>query len=1151
MTRTRSAFLFPLAVLAGLVLAGCSGSDGSDGKQGPSGPPGVPAEPPPTPTTLTKFDDPPGVQFAITQISGGTAVPAEGSAGDQFLPGDTPTITFTLTKGDGSAWGLAEMTAVRLLVSGPSINYQRVIAEQSDVIANAVKVGEGTWTYTFPTPIPDTYLPPYNDSPSFDADDGELQGQPLLDGTYTVGMYGWWTYSFEGQQYTDAGSAEVDFLLGNTATLLPHEVVTSENCNQCHVDVQAHEGTRQGAKLCVLCHTAGAEDANSAVAGGTPGVSIDFKVMIHKLHNGAHLPSVNGVTTNDDGSRNYDAVPQPYLLVGDDDTVRDFSAVNYPVWPNLTSSLPKDLGYSALTSTQKAQEDIIRGGVAACLKCHGDPDGDGPLPAPIDGDLYKLGPGVVACGSCHDDVNWDKPYVANGQEMPPQDELFIACNGCHAEQGDALSMVGGHLHPIEDTALNKGVVVDVSSLTGGTGPGGNFQAGDAPVVQFTLKNTAGADVPLPKMDSSSAVLNGPTWSQQIITPYPGSNGVSISPYDFAGRLQAASTTNKGTLSKVVPTVPAVAETLTVEFSSATNFAVTGSESGSLGSAALPASPSTNPAGSSLTGLILTSTAVAQDVTVAFSDPTHFNVTGSLSGAMGSGTLPAATNTSNRFASTNGTLSFDISVGTIPFSAGSSIFVRVFQGSAANPVLFAIVAGRASFFGAAPAPDRFYYDVVPAAPSYTLTLPMDISVEDLGNGNGAVGQTLEAANLPVHVGRQVLSEVTAAANPTTLTAAVAPYDRYVDVASTAGYTTVAPNDVLVLDPGAAVGAREFLQVALVDGATRLWVRTPVRYAHAGGAAVLRVTLSFRQEGAANHYTLDPATGTITSGVAFGAGNALLLSYRTDARFGWKRHLGDALQTVYQPPPNDSNVLGKEWGEWVGLPFVDGTYTASLWLGTDIHVAVQGEQQVYRAAAVAASANLLYGPSATTIEPHAVLESSETCNRCHTLPRFHGQADAGFQSCVQCHSLAGGEDLPQYNTSTVPATPGTTIDFRTMLHKIHMGKDLADASTYAVIGSEGNIANWAQVVFPPMPGGVRNCFVCHGADNDSWKLPADRDYPTGQSPTVHEWASVCGACHADEATTAHIAANTAPNGAESCHVCHGPGEEESVELVHKAR
>src|SRR4029434_521935 len=114
--------------------------------------------------------------------------------GDHFQAGDSLTLTFTLTKADGSAWGLAEMSTVRVLVSGPSVNYQRVLAEQ-DVIAGAVKVGEGTWRYTFPTPIPDTCLPPYNDTPSFDADDGELQGKPLQEGTYTVGLYGYWTYS--------------------------------------------------------------------------------------------------------------------------------------------------------------------------------------------------------------------------------------------------------------------------------------------------------------------------------------------------------------------------------------------------------------------------------------------------------------------------------------------------------------------------------------------------------------------------------------------------------------------------------------------------------------------------------------------------------------------------------------------------------------------------------------------------------------------------------------------------------------------------------------------------------------------------------------------------------------------------------------------
>ena len=115
------------------------------------------------------------------------------------------------------------------------------------------------------------------------------------------------------QSPRDVGNAAADFLLGDTADARCRARSSrSENCNQCHASLRAHGGTRQDVKLCVLCHTSGAEDRNGAVAGGTPGVSVDFKVMIHKIHNGEHLPSVLGVATNADGTRDYDATPQPY-----------------------------------------------------------------------------------------------------------------------------------------------------------------------------------------------------------------------------------------------------------------------------------------------------------------------------------------------------------------------------------------------------------------------------------------------------------------------------------------------------------------------------------------------------------------------------------------------------------------------------------------------------------------------------------------------------------------------------------------------------------------------------------------------------------------------------------------------------------------------
>ncbi len=55
----------------------------------------------------------------------------------------------------------------------------------------------------------------------------------LLDGTYTVGIYGYWEGAVEEEGFRDMGDATKDSLSGATTTLEAREVVSDANCDQC------------------------------------------------------------------------------------------------------------------------------------------------------------------------------------------------------------------------------------------------------------------------------------------------------------------------------------------------------------------------------------------------------------------------------------------------------------------------------------------------------------------------------------------------------------------------------------------------------------------------------------------------------------------------------------------------------------------------------------------------------------------------------------------------------------------------------------------------------------------------------------------------------------------------------------------------------
>ncbi|RME84003.1 MAG: hypothetical protein D6785_06055 [Planctomycetota bacterium] len=489
-----------LICFASSIAFGCKKNKGPEGYVGPQGPTGFIS----IVENLPEGSDLPGLNVEILEVSGGS-----GWNGN-VLPGDTISVRFRITTDQGVAVPLGELDYGGILVSGPTFNYQRVIPLQTDLLSQSHLNSDDTWTYTFKTPIPNTYLPPLNDSTNLDRKDGELQGHPLFSGTYTVGIEVYKIYNVGTKVVKDVGNGTKDFLLGIASTLDTREVVLQSNCNQCHHRLQAHDGIRQNVTLCLLCHTAGAEDENNpALAGGTPGVSIEFRVMIHKIHNGKHLPSVNGVTTNPDGTRNYNASPVPYQIAADG-KLHDFSDVAFPEWPNRSYPMPKDKGYSSLTANEQAKEDIIRKGVTDCDKCHG-----GASQGALAYQIYSRN----ACGACHDDIRWDYNYSNNGMTMPPRPKSY-SCYPCHDESpapGSLLPTRDLHKHPmLQDAKPNLNFIITSLQEAGTHNNDGTIDSGEKISITFDIQDDQGQPVNPSEITEAFVAINGPVINKNLI-----------------------------------------------------------------------------------------------------------------------------------------------------------------------------------------------------------------------------------------------------------------------------------------------------------------------------------------------------------------------------------------------------------------------------------------------------------------------------------------------------------------------------------------------------------------------------------------------------------------------------------------------------------
>ena len=419
---------FAAAGLLAFTLAGCGGGGGGGGGNGAAGTPIPPATSAPDIAALTastaltmnitgvSINSPPVVNFNVTNQAG------VGMAG--LTAAD---LRFNIAKlvpgsnGEPSAWQDYINRAVGGAVQG---SQERSVAGYA--FGTLVNNGNGSYSYTFATDIKTATCP----APCTDA------AGKTLDISYQPGL----THRVTIQQGNSAypkTAGVFDFVPNGGVPGTQRDIVATAKCNACHEQLTAH-GTRVDTKLCVTCHNPG-----SWVAG-TPNSPVDFKVMIHKIHNAPNLPSAIAGT--------------PYVVNG-----TDFSKVVFP-------------------------QDIRN-----CTKCH---DGTpGATNATAQGDNWKMQPNMQACGSCHDDVYFGaspdpaKPY----QTLPHPGGVMTdnsTCAICHAagRYPDNKDISIAHNFPARLQAAAAKFAYNIISVTPTT-------AGSTPVITFSVTDPTNANAP--------------------------------------------------------------------------------------------------------------------------------------------------------------------------------------------------------------------------------------------------------------------------------------------------------------------------------------------------------------------------------------------------------------------------------------------------------------------------------------------------------------------------------------------------------------------------------------------------------------------------------------------------------------------------------
>ncbi len=400
-----------LVVLSVVMLASCAGSTGARGPTGTAG--------------ATGPSGPPGPSSTVSAINVSTATKMTATITKVTVPSSgQPVVDFTLVDQNGvplSGLPAADVSfaIARLVPAGVQLNAYPgrpapaplLRAQWQSYLYNMVQpAASGSGTST--TPVVGTTAEPQAATESGTAgalvDNGngsyqytfkkDIETDPVV--TYNPSDVHRVGLEIRGLAPTNSPVYTFMPSTGATTGFDADDAVDNTACLACHQQLAFHGGARTNVQYCVICHNPSSFDPSS-------GNTLDFPVMIHKIHMGVDLPSVEA------GAH--------YYIFGFRGAISDFSDVVYPQ-----------------TDLSNNNSSVSGSGTRFCTTCHTPNDTN----APQSGN-YKTVITAATCGSCHDNVNF--ATGANHDGIQATDAECATCHGPTAAiDNGALQVAAAH-----------------------------------------------------------------------------------------------------------------------------------------------------------------------------------------------------------------------------------------------------------------------------------------------------------------------------------------------------------------------------------------------------------------------------------------------------------------------------------------------------------------------------------------------------------------------------------------------------------------------------------------------------------------------------------------------------------------------------------